>query len=73
MDLLERYLQAVEQYLPAKGKEDTLAELRANLLAQMEDKAEMLGRPLTEEEEAEVLRGHGYRRLWRSAIDRAGS
>jgi len=60
MDLLERYLQAVGQYLPAKGKDDTLAELRANLLAQMEDKAEMLGRSLTEEEEAEVLRGHGY-------------
>jgi hypothetical protein len=60
MDLLERYLQAVGQYLPAKGKEDTLAELRANLLAQMEDRAEMLGRSLTEEEEAEVLRGHGH-------------
>jgi hypothetical protein len=60
MDLLERYLQAVGQYLPAKGKDDTLAELRANLLAQIEDKAEMLGRSLTEEEEAEVLRGHGY-------------
>ena len=27
MDLLERYLQAVGQYLPAKGKMDTLAEL----------------------------------------------
>jgi hypothetical protein len=60
MDLLERYLQAVGKYLPAKGKEDTLAELRANLLAQMEDKAEALGRPLTEQEEAEVLRGHGH-------------
>jgi hypothetical protein len=60
MDLLERYLQAVGKYLPAKGKEDTLAELRANLLAQMEDKAEALGRPLTEQEEAEILRGHGH-------------
>jgi hypothetical protein len=60
MDLLERYLQAVGRYLPAKGKDDTLAELRANLLAQMEDRSEVLGRPLTEEEEAEVLRGHGY-------------
>jgi hypothetical protein len=60
MDLLERYLQAVGKYLPVKGKEDTLAELRANLLAQMEDKAEALGRPLTEQEEAEVLRGHGH-------------
>jgi hypothetical protein len=60
MDLLERYLQAVRQHLPAKGQDDTLAELRANLLAKMEDKAEILGRPLTEDEEAEILRGHGH-------------
>ncbi len=59
MDLLERYLQAVGKYLPAKGKADTLAELRANLLAQMEDRQEELGRKLTEEEEANILRGHG--------------
>ena len=36
MDLLERYLQAVGQYLPAATKDDTLAELRANLLEQMD-------------------------------------
>jgi hypothetical protein len=59
MDLLERYLQAVGKYLPAKGKEDMLAELRANLLAQMEDRQEELGRTLTEDEEVEILRRHG--------------
>jgi hypothetical protein len=59
MDLLERYLQAVGKYLPANGKEDTLAELRANLLAQIEDCQEELGRKLTEDEEVEILRGHG--------------
>jgi hypothetical protein len=48
MDLLERYLQAVGQYLPAKGKDDTLAELRANLLAEMDGRAEEFGRPLNE-------------------------
>jgi hypothetical protein len=58
--LLERYLAAVGRYLPGESKNDTLAELRANLLAQMEDKAEALGRALTEEEEAEILRGHGH-------------
>lgn len=59
MDLLNRYLQAVGQYLPAKGKEDTLAELRANLLAQMEGREEELGRPLNNSEVAAVLAEHG--------------
>jgi hypothetical protein len=60
MDLLERYLQAVGERLPAGTKADTLAELRANLLAEMDDKAEALGRPLTENEAADVLLGHGH-------------
>ncbi len=59
MELLERYLQAVGQYLPAKGKMDTLAELRENLLAQMEGREEELGRPLTQGEVADVLEKHG--------------
>ena len=59
MDLLERYLQAVGQYLPTKGKNDTLAELRANLLAEMEGREEELGRPLNEAEVAAVLEQHG--------------
>jgi len=59
MELLERYLQAVGQYLPAKGKMDTLAELRENLLAQMEGREEELGRPLTQAEVAAVLEKHG--------------
>ena len=59
MELLERYLQAVGQYLPAKGKMDTLAELRENLLAQMEGREEELGRALTQGEVADVLEKHG--------------
>jgi len=59
MDLLERYLQAVGQYLPAATKADTLAELQANLLAQIDERVEELGRPLTEAETADVLRAHG--------------
>ena len=47
MDLLERYLQAVRKYLPWKGQDDVVAELRANLEAQLEDKEAELGRPLT--------------------------
>jgi hypothetical protein len=59
MDLLERYLQAVGQYLPVKGKDDTLAELRANLQAEMEGREEELGRPLNEAEVSSVLQQHG--------------
>ncbi|HZL25796.1 MAG TPA: hypothetical protein VFC39_04620 [Acidobacteriaceae bacterium] len=59
MDLLERYLQAVGQYLPEATKDDTLAELRENLLAQMEAREEELGRPLTEAETAAILKSHG--------------
>ena len=59
MDLLERYLQAVGHCLPPKGKEDTLAELRANLLGEMDGREEDLGRTLTEDEVAAVLEEHG--------------
>ncbi|MEO6804238.1 MAG: hypothetical protein ABI197_13445 [Granulicella sp.] len=58
-DLLERYLAAVGRYLPGASKNDTLAELHANLLAQMEDKEESLGRALNQAEVAEILREHG--------------
>jgi len=59
MDLLERYLQAVGEYLPGRTKADTLAELRENLLAEMEGREEDLGRPLTQGEVADVLEKHG--------------
>jgi len=59
MDLLERYLQAVGQYLPAATKDDTLAELRANLLEQMDARVEELGRPLNDGDVAAILRQHG--------------
>jgi hypothetical protein len=59
MDLLERYLQAVGQYLPEDSREDTLAELRANLLEQMDARAEELGRPLGEGDVTAILRQHG--------------
>jgi hypothetical protein len=59
MDLLERYLQAVGKYLPEATKDDTLAELRENLLAQMEASEEQLARPLTNAETADILKSHG--------------
>jgi hypothetical protein len=50
MELLDRYLEAVRKHLPWKRQDDILAELRANLEAQLEDKEQELGRPLSKEE-----------------------
>ena len=47
MDLLDRYLQAVKKHLPWQRQDDIIAELRANLESQLEDKEAALGRPLT--------------------------
>src|SRR6202042_3621472 len=57
--LLERYLQAVGKYLPEETRGDTMAELRANLLEQMDDRAEALGRPLNDGDVAAILLEHG--------------
>ena len=59
MELLDRYLQAVRKHLPAKRQNDILAELRVNLEAQLEDKQEELGRPLTCEEAVTWLKQVG--------------
>jgi hypothetical protein len=59
MELLERYLQVVGEHLPVKGRADTLAELRANLEAEIEGREDAAGRPLTEAEVAQVLEAHG--------------
>ncbi len=58
-DLLARYLQAIGDHLPAATRADVLAELRANLQAQIDDRAEELNRPLTEPEVAAILKEHG--------------
>ena len=60
MELLERYLQAVRFFLPQKQQDDIVRELSENLIAQMEDREAELGRPLTESEEADILRTHGH-------------
>lgn len=59
MNLLDRYLQEVSKYLPRARRADIIAELRANILSQMEDREQELGRPLTENETVEILRHHG--------------
>ena len=59
MNLLSRYLQAVAKCLPSARRDDIIAELRANILSQMEDRERELGRSLTEEEQADILRRYG--------------
>jgi hypothetical protein len=59
MELLDRYLQAVRRHLPWQRQDDIVAELRANLEAQLEDKEVELGRPLTQNEAEEWLKQIG--------------
>jgi hypothetical protein len=60
MDMLDRYLQAVRFFLPADQQDDIARELSENLISQMEDREEELGRSLDESEQAEILRRHGH-------------
>jgi hypothetical protein len=59
MELLDRYLQAVKKLLPRGRQTDIIAELRANMESQIEDKESELGRPLTEGEFEDMLRKMG--------------
>jgi hypothetical protein len=47
MEFLDRYLEAVKKHLPWQRQDDILAELRANLESQLEEKEEALGRRMT--------------------------
>jgi hypothetical protein len=59
MNLLDRYLQEVARYLPKARRRDIVEELRANILSQIEDREQELGRPLTEAEWVAILQHHG--------------
>ncbi len=59
MELLDRYLESVRKYLPWERQDDIIAELRANLEAQLEDRESELGRSLTDEEMKEWLKQIG--------------
>jgi len=60
MDMLETYLAAVAAQLPREAADDIVAELRDTLLSQFEEREEMLGRSLNDEEREEVLRAMGH-------------
>lgn len=59
MDLVNRYLQAVRFWLPAKQREDISAEISEDIRSEIEDKETGLGRKLNETEVADVLKQRG--------------
>jgi len=60
MDLTDRYLRAVSFLLPTGQRDDIAAELRDVLMTRAEEKQAELGRPITREEEADLLRAFGH-------------
>jgi hypothetical protein len=58
-ELLERYLQAVRRYLPRAQQSDIVEELSDNIQSQMEEKESELGRPLSFDEQSDILKAYG--------------
>ena len=59
MELIERYLQAVEFWLPGREKKDIIAELSEDIYAQVADRERDLGRKLTEQDIESLLLKRG--------------
>lgn len=59
MDLLDRYLQAVQFWLPKGQRRDIIAELSEDLRSQVEEKESALGRKLSDQEVEEILKRCG--------------
>src|SRR4029453_711717 len=60
MDLVDRYVSAVKRHLPAKQQDDIVNELTDDILSQIRDKEEELGRPLNETEQEVLLKQYGH-------------
>jgi hypothetical protein len=60
MDLVDRYVYAVKRHLPAAQQEDIVNELTDDILSQIKDKEEELGRPLDEGEQEAILKHYGH-------------
>lgn len=58
-DLVNRYLQAINLWLPRAIKTDILAEISEDLHSQIDDRSAALGRPLNDSEIAEILKHRG--------------
>jgi hypothetical protein len=60
MDLIDRYIVAVGRHLPAPLQQDVVAELADSFRSEVEALTQKAGRPLTEGEQAELLKRHGH-------------
>jgi hypothetical protein len=60
MQLLDRYLSAVRFWLPARHKDDIIAELSEDLRSAIADEEAPLGRALTNDEIAGLLKRRGH-------------
>jgi len=59
MELVNRYLQAIKFWLPKEQKDNILAEISADLRAQIEDRESALDRSLTQSEIEDILKQRG--------------
>ncbi len=59
MEMIERYLQAVRFWLPQRQKDDIIAELAADIYAQVEEREAGLGRKVTDAELEALLKQRG--------------
>jgi hypothetical protein len=60
MDLFDRYLNAVRHCLPRAQQDDIIGELSEELRSRVEDQEAERGRPLTTEEQEQILRQFGH-------------
>ena len=60
MELLDRYLNAVRFWLPSAQQEDIIAELGEDIRSQMEETEASLGRKLTDDDLAAILKQRGH-------------
>jgi hypothetical protein len=59
MQIVERYLHAIEFWLPKEQSHDILAEISEDILSQIEDRQEQLGRPLNDSELELLIKQRG--------------
>jgi hypothetical protein len=59
MELIDRYMQAIRFWLPRNQKRDIIQELSEDLHSQIEEKESGLGRKLSEDELATILKQRG--------------
>jgi hypothetical protein len=72
-DLIDRYLRAVGYFLPAKQRQDVVGELEEDLRSRIEEREAGLGRALTEEEIADLLKETGHPALLALGFQETGS